>query len=154
MFEDKLMQINILIFILEDQCWTTINRNESIDIDIVVISSGDTSYSTLNRPIIINLFVQMMTMTMTKHKSHHPFPLKCNQFLKNFVISNQKIMFLMLLSMRKKNQGTATSGQISHNNTLEKEGELSKVDKPCGSTKPGESGAEYSECYNSKLEVT
>lgn len=53
-----------------------------------------------------------------------------------------------------KNQGTATSGPISHNNTLEKEGELSKVDKPCGFTKPGESGAEYSEYYNSKLEVT
>lgn len=34
-----------------------------------------------------------------------------------------------------KNQGTATSGPISHNNTLEKEGELSKVDKPCGFTK-------------------
>lgn len=97
MYENKVMFITILMFILKDQCWTTINPNEkSFKVpnnvtDIVDISSGDTSFSLFNRPTIINLFVQMLTMIMTKRTSHHPFPLKCNQILKNFVISNQKI---------------------------------------------------------------
>lgn len=48
----------------------------------------------------------------------------------------------------------APSGPISQNNNFEKEGELSTVDSPLDSPKPGESGTEYSESYISKLEVT